>query len=373
MRFESTVLRRRPGLSQHPVRCDAVLSSLTPGDDPMVRPHVLQLRQRLHAVSSVSWSSEPKPSSMNRNQMDPAGIALHHVGKRQRPATRKRETAPRRRASPLRAHRYRRRMTSRSESAQSIPLVVPTTRLRLYLPELNVAKELVFGRREDVVQHHAQDELMQRDFTCIFCPTGALPDGWCAHIPPPTFSLFPPTCAGAQRFTPQEPFAPAPTAWAAWAAASCACACLFPLGIKIHGCSLPRQFPLQAADLLVGACYGGGVGLYGLFRASIRSGERRGRHVLRLLFKAGLLQRLLQPLCPRCLLLVPPGAPVQHCRIRRLPLPRPAALRLHAPRFLAAASHFLCLRTHLRQPLVNRRQIPQLAQFVQHLALCGYF
>ena len=32
---------------------------------------------------------------------------------------------------------------------------------------------------------------------------------------------------------------------------------------------------------------------------------------------------------------------------------------------------FLFLQTHLRQPLIDRRQFPQLAQFVQHLALCG--
>ena len=146
----------------------------------------------------------------------------------------------------------------------------------------------------------------------------------------------------------------------------------FPLGIKIR-LFLTRQFPLQAADLLVGACYGGGVGLYGLFKGfhPLR-GKQEGGIVLRLLFKAGLLQRLLQPLCRGCLRCL--CLPVRLCSTVaygvcrcRVPL-RCVCTLLDFGRCIGI---FLCLRTHLRQPLVNRRQIPQLAQFVQHLALCG--
>ena len=79
--------------------------------------------------------------------MDPAGVALHHVGE----AKGQRQGSEKQLPAGERLHRARPTSIgvddSRSNPPKAFPLVVPTTRLRLYLPELNVAKNWLAEER----------------------------------------------------------------------------------------------------------------------------------------------------------------------------------------------------------------------------------
>ena len=214
---------------------------------------------------------------------------------------------------------------------------------------------------------------MQRDFTCIFARQER-----CQTVGAPIFllQLFPfflQLAQAPQRFLCRKSrLLQLPDGLGGLGGGLLRLRLPFLLGIEIR-LFLTRQFPLQAADLLVGARYGGIVGLYGVFQGFHPLwGKQEGGIVLRLLFKAGFLQCLLQPLCCgafRCLCL-----PVRLCStvaygVCRCRVPLRCVCTLFD--FTHCIGVFLCLRTHLRQPLIDRRQFPQLAQLVQHLALCG--